>query len=287
MNNIEQKDYYGSLPLPEPPPATDPMGPNNPPWGSGIAIVTWMASVLMIFIVPGIFLAPYLLSQGAQNMGSEELSKFATSDPTALLIQVASIFPAHLVTLAIGWFVVTRANKYPFFSTLGWRSGGMRWWHHVVILVLFMVLAAIAGSIAPEQDNDLLRILRSSRLALYTVAILAVFSAPFVEELVYRGVVYSALQRSAGNVLAIVIVTFLFALVHVPQYWGSPTTIILLTLLSLILTLVRAQTGNLLPCVVLHTLFNAVQSALLILNPEMNTPAAPPDPAAFISAFIK
>ena len=86
---------------------------------------------------------------------------------------------------------------------------------------------------------------------------------------------------------AIVIVTFLFALVHVPQYWGSPTTIILLTLLSLILTLVRAQTGNLLPCVVLHTLFNAVQSALLILNPEMNTPAAPPYPAAFISALIK
>ena len=287
MNNIEQKEDYSSLPFPEPPSAVEPHGPNDPPWGSAIAIVTWMASVLMIFIVPGIFLVPYLLSHGAQNLGSEELSKFATSDPTALLIQVAGVLPAHLITLAIGWYVVTHANKHPFFATLGWRSGGMRWWHHVVILLLFMVLAAIVGSIAPEQDNDLLRILRSSRLALYTVAVLAVFSAPFVEELVYRGILYSALQRTAGNWSAIAIVTFLFALVHVPQYWGSPTTIILLTLLSLILTLVRVQTGNLLPCVILHTLFNAVQSALLILNPQMNTPTAPPDPATFIFALIK
>lgn len=276
MNNIEQQEHYASPSLPE------TFGPNNPPWSSGIAIVTWMASVLMIFIVPGLFLAPYLLSKGAQNLGAEELSRFATSDPTALLIQVAAVLPAHLITLAIGWFVVTRANKHPFFSTLGWRSGGMRWWHHVLILILFMALAAIVGSLMPEQENDLLRILRSSRLALYTVAFLAVFTAPFVEELVYRGVLYSALQRSTGSVAAVAIVTLLFTAVHVPQYWGSPSTIILLTLLSLILTLVRAQTGNLLPCVILHTLFNGVQSALLILNPEMNVPAAPPDPAAFL-----
>ena len=276
MNNIEQQEYFAS------PPPLESFGPNNPPWGSGIAIVTWMASVLMIFIVPGLFLAPYLLSKGAQNLGSEELSRFATSDPTALLIQVAAVLPAHLITLAIGWFVVTRAKRHPFFSTLGWRSGGMRWWHHVVILVLFMALAAVVGSMMPEQENDLLRILKSSRLALYTVAFLAVFTAPFIEELVYRGVLYSALQRSTGSVAAVAIVTLLFTAVHVPQYWGSPSTIILLTLLSLILTLVRAQTGNLLPCVILHTLFNGIQSALLILNPEMNVPAAPPDPAAFL-----
>ena len=286
MNNIDQKEYYSSLPLPEPPPVPEPLGPNNPPWGSGIAIVTWMASVLMIVIVPGLFLAPYLLSQGAAEMGSPDLSKFLTSDPTALLIQVAAVFPAHLVTLAIGWFVVTRAKKYPFFSTLGWRLGGMRWWHHVAILVLFMAIAAVVGSMMPEQDNDLLRILRSSRLALYTVAFLAVFSAPFVEELVYRGVLYSALQRTAGSWLAIAIVTVLFTAVHVPQYLESPSTILLLALLSLILTLVRAKTGNLLPCVILHTLFNGIQSALLILNPEMNTPTPPPDPIAFFLYFL-
>ena len=65
--------------------------------------------------------------------------------------------------------------------------------------------------------------------ALYTVAFLAVFTAPFVEEVIYRGILYSALQRTTGTVLAVVIVTLLFAAVHVPQYWGSPSTIMLLT----------------------------------------------------------
>lgn len=262
--------------------------PDDPPWGSGIALVAWVASVLMIFIVPGLFLAPYLLSQGAQSLGKAELSKFATSDPTALLIQVAAILPAHILTLLIAWFIVTKGRKHPFFATLGWRSGGMRWWHYPVIIFLFLALSAVVGSLMPEQENDLIRILKSSQLALYTVAFLAVFTAPLVEEVIYRGVLYSALQRTVGRFPAVAVVTFLFAIVHVPQYWGSFSTIILLTLLSLILTMVRARTGNLLPCIILHTLFNAIQSALLILNPEMNAPAAaPPDPVAFIHYLIK
>jgi uncharacterized protein len=288
VNTNEQQQYLSTLPFPEPPARSAQVGPNDPPWGSAIAIVTWMASVLMIFIVPGIFLAPYLLSSGVHTQGQEALSRFATSDPTALLIQVAAVLPAHLVTLAIAWFVVTKGRTYPFLETLGWRSGNMRWWHHALILIGFLGLAAVVGSFMPEQENDLIRILRSSRLALYTVAFLAVFTAPFIEELIYRGVLYSALQRTTGVAFAVVIVTFLFALVHVPQYWGSPSTIVLLTLLSLILTLVRASTGNLLPCVILHTLFNAFQSALLIVNPELDAPTAvPPDPVSFFFHIFK
>jgi membrane protease YdiL (CAAX protease family) len=38
---------------------------------------------------------------------------------------------------------------------------------------------------------------------------------------------------------AVIAVTLIFSLVHVPQYYESPQTIVLLTLLSLILTLMR------------------------------------------------
>ena len=148
----------------------------------------------------------------------------------------------------------------------------MRWWHHVGIMIAFVSLMIIVGSIFPEQDNELLRMLRSSKLALYTIAIMAVVTAPLVEEVVYRGVLYSAFQRSVGTVGSVALVTFLFALVHVPQYYPSVSTILLLTLLSLILTLVRVYTGNLLPCIILHLIFNAFQSALLIAEPHLNVP---------------
>jgi membrane protease YdiL (CAAX protease family) len=111
-------------------------------------------------------------------------------------------------------------------------------------------------------------IVRDTRSIL--VAFFATFTAPLVEEVVYRGLLYSAFQRRVGVALATVFVTILFTAVHVPQYslGANPdfAALIALFLLSLTLTLVRARTGNLLPCIVLHTIFNASQSILVVIQ---------------------
>jgi len=250
--------------------------PNNPPWSSGIAILIWIASVLLIFLVPALFLAPYLIANGGPGMNQTEMARFAVTDPTAVLIQIGAIFPAHLLTLLMCWLVVTNRNRFAFLPTLGWKSGGMRWWHYVAILGGFFVFMVILGAFFPEQENDLIRILKSSRWAVYVIALLAVFTAPVIEEVVYRGVLFSAFQRSVGMPLAVLLVTLLFAVVHVPQYYPSYVTIVLLTVLSLILTLVRARTDNLLPCIILHTIFNGLQSLMLLLNPETLQPGPVP-----------
>ena len=268
----ERQEYYSKLPFPEDSHVPAPVGPNNPPWSSPIAVGVWIFSVLLIVFVPTIFLFPYIFSASGGKIDQETVTRIATGDPTGVFIQIVAILPAHLLTLLVAWFVVTKNRTNSFKEMLGWRSGGMRWWHHVAIMIGFVSLMIIVGSIFPEQDNELLRMLRSSRLALYTIAILAVATAPLVEEVVYRGVLYSAFQRSVGTVGAVALVTFLFALVHVPQYYPSVSTILLLTLLSLILTLVRVYTGNLLPCIILHLIFNAFQSALLVAEPHLNVP---------------
>jgi len=40
-----------------------------------------------------------------------------------------------------------------------------------------------------------------------------------------------------------------------------------ITLLSVSLTLVRARTGNLLPCYVMHLVFNGIQGVFLVVEP--------------------
>ena len=157
----------------------------------------------------------------------------------------------------------------------------------LAILAGFFAVMLIVASVVPEQENEMLRMLKSSKAALYTIAMLSVVTAPVVEEVVYRGVLYSAFQRSVGKYLAVGLTTLLFALVHVPQYWPSFSTIFLLTLLSLILTLLRAQSGNLWPCIVLHTLFNGFQSALLIAEPHINVPGSPTEQAVGILIMYK
>lgn len=235
--------------------------PNNPPWSSWMAIVFWLISVFSIIIFPVFFLIPYFALNPITSLENIQ------NDPTAIILNVLAVIPAHIFTIIVAWFIVTKNKKFSFKQTLGWSPDNFRWFYYILILVGFFAIAGVVNYFIPEQDNDLLRILRSSRTVVYVVAFLATFTAPLVEEVVYRGVLYSAIQRSIGVIGAISIVTALFALVHVPQYWGSPGTIILICLLSLVLTLVRVSTGNLLPCIILHTIFNGIQSLFLVLQP--------------------
>lgn len=245
--------------------------PDAPPWNSLVAIGYWFASVLAIVVVPSVIVIPYIVLSAPEYSKTEAFNEFLRTDRTAIILQIIAIVPAHLLTLALGWAIVTKMRTFPFRETLGWRSGGMRWWHHAGILLAVFALAAVLTNYFPEQENELIRLLRSSRAAVWLVAFMATFTAPVVEEVVYRGVLYSALQRSIGVWPAVAMVTILFALVHLPQYYPSHSTMFLLLLLSLILTVVRVRTGNLLPCIVLHTVFNATQSVLLILEPYIKS----------------
>lgn len=286
MENIDQREYYSQLPPPER--STLPVktpSPDNPPWGVATAIGIWVLSVVFILFVPLIFLLPYLASLG-QSLDGDQLVEFVKTDSASIFLQIFGVIPAHILTLVVAWLLVTQVRKYSFREMLGWSGGGMAMWlSYIPILVCFFVIAALVNSIFPEQDNDLLRMLRSSRSAVYIVAFVATFTAPFVEEVVYRGVLYSAFQRRIGVPAAFVLVTLLFAVVHVPQYWPSYSTIFLLALLSLTLTAIRIKTNNLLPCIILHTIFNGVQSVIMILEPYLKTAEVQEQTAAILRFF--
>ncbi len=244
-------------------PVTEIITPNNPPWNGWMASGVWILSVLAIIIFPMLFIVPYVLINGEKSLDS------IATDDTAIFLNLIAIFPAHIFTLIIAWFVVTKNRKFSVSETLGLSSGGFRWWYYPLILVAFFAIAGLVGYLIPEGDNDLLRMLRSSRMAVYLVVILATFTAPLIEEVVYRGILYSAFQRSVGVKWAVVIVTLMFAGVHVPQYLGSPGTILMICLLSLLLTMIRVKTDNLLPCIIMHTVFNGIQSVLLLIEPYL------------------
>jgi uncharacterized protein len=255
--------------------------PDNPPWNSWIAFALWLLSVAFILILPTLVVGVYLVTQGVDFSNREQFESFIKTDINANLLSIIAVIPAHILTLAAAWFVITNFNKFSFREMLGWRFDNFKIWYVFVITALILILAAILTSIFGQQENELLRILKSSRTAVYLVAFLATFTAPLVEEVIYRGLLYSAFQRTFGAATAILLVTFLFALVHVPQYYPDFVAISMICLVSLILTVIRAQTGNLLPCIALHFVFNGIQSLFLIFQPFLErfvenyeTPAA-------------
>jgi membrane protease YdiL (CAAX protease family) len=117
------------------------------------------------------------------------------------------------------------------------------------------------------KETALDQIINSSVKARFATAFLAFATAPLVEELIFRGVLYPALQRAIGMIGAVAIVTVLFAGIHVFQYYENLAVVAVITLLSLTLTLLRAYTRRLLPSFVLHLVFNGIQAAFLVLQP--------------------
>lgn len=268
-DEAERQHHYSQLPIP--PIETKDPTPDDPPWSLPAGISVWVLSILAILLAPVFFVLPYYALRGDSMPADLE------KDPTVILLSLVAVVPAHIFTILVCYPVVTKWRKFRFFEMLGWRMGPFRWWHLALILVGFFIVMQAVSSIFPETDNELLRILRSSPTAAYSMAILATLFAPFVEELVYRGVLYSAFERSTGKIAAVAIVTLLFAGIHYPQYWGSPGSIIAITLLSFILTATRAVSGNLLPSVILHFLFNGLQSISIVyltMNGGIDAPAA-------------
>ncbi len=257
-----------------PAPATE-IDPNNPPWGIVAGLLTWVASVAALVGITLLFVLPYIAMRFPGGT-KEELEQFLTTDKTAVLLQIVSAIPAHLLTLGIVWAVVTRFGKRPFWRALGFSwSERVGFWTSAGLAVGLLALGIMLTKLIGGEPTTIDQIINSSAASKYTLLIVAATTAPLVEELVYRGVLYSALHKVAGMFWAVIGVSVLFALVHVLQYRNNIGVIIVISMLSLSLTLVRAFTGKLLPCFIIHLVFNGIQSAYTLIQPYL--PQSVPD----------
>lgn len=275
------------IPLEEPrPPAHDS---DNPPWGLPGALGVLVASFLLMLILQVLFLVVYALQRGVQL---DALGEFALNDKGAIFMQIIAVVPAHLLTLGLAWLVVTRIGRYPFLKMLGWEWGeGLSLGRCILLACLLYGTGMLILYFSGPVDNALERLVQSSRAAALATAFAATVTAPFVEELVFRGLLYSSLRRLGGAAMAVAVVVLVFALIHVPQYWPSYGVIVTILLLSFVLTLIRARTGRLLPCFFIHLIFNGVQSVLIVLEPYLKVfvekDPVPPSPGLLAEIALR
>jgi uncharacterized protein len=280
----ESQGNYSQGTLTPPPPT--PIGPNNPPWGSLVAIGFWIASVFLLAVVPIITAIPYMVYKA--TTGAAFTQQSAMADKNFLFFTVVGVFPAHAATLLLAWLIVTRAGRYPFWKTLGWDSGGFPLWKSILIAVALLGLGLLITWLYGGKKTQLEELINSSYQTRIATALLAATTAPLVEEIIYRGILYSAFQRAIGVFASVFIVSVLFAGVHVAQYFTNISVILVITLLSFTLTIVRAYTGRLLPSYIIHLVFNGIQSVMLIIGPLIEKPeqTVPTPPTPGLIEFI-
>ena len=275
-----------TLPETEFPPSRSAGNPENPPWGVPGALLVWLLSIALLFVVPNLFVAPYVAYHFRGRPAPTE--QILLADKTFVLLFVSGWLPAHFLTLAVIWALATRMGKLSWKQIFGWDwTPNFGIWKSAGIALSLFVVAWLTTALFGGKETDLDRILQSSRAAALVLAFLAVATAPLVEEFIYRGLLYSALQRVIGRLFAVIVVAAMFAGLHMWQYRQNIGAILSIFVLSLALTVVRARTGRLLPCYIIHVLFNGIQSIIIVLYPYLNALVESSRPKGALTGLLR
>jgi membrane protease YdiL (CAAX protease family) len=270
----------------QPTPTSEPVDWWRQWFDVGAAVLIWVVSVILLVFVPVIFALPYMVYRIATSGGAISPEAIG-SDKTLLFLSVLGILPTHLLTLVIAWMVVSEGGKRPFWKMIGfdWPEGTNKTIGTLLSVGLALALLGLAYLVTNffgGQKTQLDLLIESSLATRFATAFVAFATAPLVEEVIYRGVLYPAfekigrtvvlflnpaLEKPLGMGIAVIFVSLLFAGVHVFQYYNNISVILVITILSFTLTTVRAVTGKLFPAFIIHLVFNGIQSIILVLAP--------------------
>ncbi len=214
-------------------------------WGVGAYLVVEVV-FLGVSLLIGLAFMGERLSVGALAIALAVPTVLAAG--TAVLItQLRGNGPRVDLGLVWSWHDVRVGLAYGF--------GGL-----VVTIPASLLYAVLVG---PDQATsaigDVFGGLRAGLLAAIGVALVVIVLAPLCEEIVYRGLLWGALERySVRRWVPFVVTTLLFAVAHF-EFTRTP----LLFVVALPIALARLRTGRLVASVVAHQINNLLPGLLL------------------------
>jgi membrane protease YdiL (CAAX protease family) len=194
--------------------------------------------------------------------------RFAVQPPNEGVYLILLQATLDVLMLLFIYFTITFKYDAPFFRSIKWAPKEQV--RAATFLLLGLTLALAVGAAATlfpiPSEPPIGKLLKGAPLAAFLFAALGVFVAPFVEEVIFRGFIYPVIERRFGSILAVVVTALLFSGVHVSQLWGSWPAIVLITLVGLTLSTVRARTDSLFPSFVIHFSYNSTLCFMFLIG---------------------
>jgi CAAX protease family protein len=181
------------------------------------------------------------------------------------LLALQLIFYAFL--LAYIYIFIKLYYKASFFTTLKWKKLSS---HNAVRYLLggaaLSLVVMVIPPLLPEKKGFPLEKMFNSTSSAYAIAVFAVLIAPFMEELLFRGLLFAFIEKHGGLTFAIVSTALLFAGLHIFEYWGAWNNVIMILIVGLTFSVVRGLTGSLTPSFLLHLAYNGTLMLMLFFQ---------------------
>lgn len=242
-------------------------------------MLVWLAIVLLNeragllaaadrFPHPALKWAAYVLLGGLMGAMATLVTGSALAPPTAkqlASVPFYSLFTLHailIVFLFFWWLLSGLPNVKEFLNIRHERPGevlaigtavGVGGWMLTLLLAMMVGLALRATGLLEEPPDPPAMIGWMAVLPVWKKALI-VLSAMTVEEFFFR----SFLQKRIGLIAS----TILFALAHFT--YGNPLLLIGVTIISLIIGITFYRTKNVIPGIVAHGVFDAIQLFVIV-----------------------
>lgn len=223
----------------------------------GVVIATAAALLLYGFMR---YVTPHLPAGALGGLVSGlALAVFELALAAAFLVRAKdrlAILGVGRIELPVGASVLSRARPY-MLLVLAPIAG----------LALYRI-AGLALSIVPSTGEAPIEAFVSWPSGMLSFAALAV-TAPIAEEVFFRGLVYGVLRGDGAglrSLYAFVGSWMVFAVVHLPQTWGSWGGLLSIAIAALGFTALRAASGSVVVPAVAHLVYNGLLSAQALLS---------------------
>ncbi len=169
------------------------------------------------------------------------------------------------------WFFALHRRKAGLRDLgLKYYSIGKTLWYTLISLfaifaISFLYVIIVSLVLGIEAPASKIEILVMNRSVSNTVLLILVsFVAPIIEEVFFRGFLYSAFKKNWGVLPALFLSSILFSLVHLEIYSFIPLFII-----GWFLAYIFEKTRSLLPAIFLHAIYNLILILILLGKFEM------------------
>ena len=188
-------------------------------------------------------------------------------DSNQLLFQVGMQLLLSFIALAIVYYVIAKKYKIPFIKAMGINikdisKNFFTGFSVSFMLVISTTLVGYAFSLLGYHSNDNSPYVGLSSEKLKIISTLAVFVAPAVEEIFFRGYMQPAMIKSFGPFGGIMITSIIFGLSH-SQYMNYSVALVAVTVIGIVLGVTRYYTKSIMPGIFAHFFNNLFASLSL------------------------
>ena len=231
---------------------------------------SWSPKAVLL-LLGGITMSLFFGSIASEFLRRAQVAGFKTPESSGSVL--AATLCLHGAILVLGTFFLKSQNE-SWRDALGWRDPKLQRHLLLAFVVLLVALPVMLGlkflseiclreigwPVADQRAVEMFTNIHSLGLRVY-LGFFAVVIAPVAEEFLFRGVLFSAAKKIGWPKSGLILTSLLFAFIH-----NSAPIFVPLFMFALALTWLYQKTEGLAAPIVAHSLFNATNLGLLVLQ---------------------